>query len=80
MSALASKAEDAMMANRLQPVDVNVVAYVKGTERYVFVYDDAHRATILSTFGRFAANPSLSLTWYDAACLSQKVRKDTHAT
>jgi len=26
-------------------------------------------------FGRFACNPELSFTWYDAAVLSQRVRK-----
>jgi hypothetical protein len=26
--------------------------------------------------GRYASNPDLSFTWYDAAMLSQKVRAD----
>jgi hypothetical protein len=30
--------------------------------------------------GRFASNPELSFTWYDAAVLSQKVRNSTPAT
>jgi hypothetical protein len=29
----------------------------------------------LRTLGRFASNPELSMTWYDAAVLSQKVRQ-----
>ena len=53
---------------------VNVVALVKGTERYVFLYDDESSSTLLQTLGRFAADPELSFTWYDAAVLSQKVR------
>jgi len=52
-----------------------VLALVKGNERYVFLYDDASRDEVLRTLGRFASNPDLSFTWYDAATLSQKVRE-----
>ena len=54
---------------------VRVLALVKGNERYVFLYDDASRDEVLRTLGRFASNPDLSFTWYDAATLSQKVRE-----
>jgi hypothetical protein len=57
--------------------DINVLALVKGAERYVFLYDDASRAETLRTLGRFASNPELSFTWYDAAVLSQKVRQQS---
>lgn len=56
--------------------DINVLALVKGTERYVFLYDDANRAETLRMLGRFASNPELSFTWYDAAVLSQKIRQE----
>lgn len=56
--------------------DINVLALVKGEERYVFLYDDASRAETLRTLGRYASNPNLSFTWYDAAVLSQKIRQD----
>lgn len=56
--------------------DINVLALVKGEERYVFLYDDANRAEALRTLGRFASNPELSFTWYDAAVLSQKIRHE----
>ena len=55
--------------------DINVLALVKGAERYVFLYDDASRSDTLRVLGRFASNPDLSFTWYDAAVLSQKVRQ-----
>lgn len=55
--------------------DINVLALVKGSERYVFLYDDASRAETLRTLGRYASNPELSFTWYDAAVLSQKIRQ-----
>jgi len=57
--------------------DINVLALVKGKERYVFLYDDASRAETLRTLGRYASNPELSFTWYDAAVLSQKIRQES---
>ena len=59
--------------------DINVLALVKGSERYVFLYDDSNRAETLRTLGRFASNPDLNFTWYDAAVLSQKVRQESQA-
>ncbi|MBL9165725.1 MAG: hypothetical protein JNL18_23580 [Planctomycetaceae bacterium] len=57
--------------------DINVLALVKGRERYIFLYEDSQRAEALRTLGRFASNPELSFTWYDAAVLSQKVRNSS---
>lgn len=57
--------------------DINVLALVKGMERYVFLYDDASRAETLRVLGRYASNPELSFTWYDAAVLSQKIRQES---
>ncbi len=54
-----------------------MLALVKGSERYVFLYNEANRANILRTLGRYASNPDLSFTWYDAAVLSQKIRQET---
>ena len=55
--------------------DINVLALVKGRERYIFLFDDTQRAEALRMLGRYASNPDLSFTWYDAAVLSQKVRQ-----
>jgi hypothetical protein len=55
--------------------DINVLALVKGEERYVFLFDDEHRSEALRTLGRFASNPELSFSWYDAAVLSQRIRQ-----
>lgn len=55
--------------------DINVVAIVKGGEKYIFLYNDANRAECLRRLGLFASNPDLSFTWYDAACLSNKIRE-----
>lgn len=58
--------------------DINVVAIVKGKaeprEKWIFLYDDANRTEILRQAGRWAANPELSFSWYDAAVASQKIR------
>ena len=57
--------------------DIKVIALVKGAEQYVFLYDENNRAETLRTLGRYASNPELSFTWYDAAVLSQKIRQES---
>ena len=57
--------------------DINVIALVKGGERYVFLYDDESRDQAIEALARHAANPDLSFSWYDAAVLGQKVRQNT---
>lgn len=59
--------------------EINVLAMVKGEERYIFLYDDAHRVETLRMLGRYAADPQLSFTWYDAAVLSKKIRETAAA-
>jgi hypothetical protein len=57
--------------------DIKVIALIKGVEQYVFLYDENNRAETLRTLGRYASNPELSFTWYDAAVLSQKIRQES---
>ncbi|MEL6895649.1 MAG: hypothetical protein AAFP90_06075 [Planctomycetota bacterium] len=54
--------------------EVNVLALVKGEERFVFMFSDQNRDETLRTLARFAADPELNFTWYDAAMLSRKIR------
>ena len=54
--------------------DAHVFTLVKGSERYVFIFDEANRAEILQQIGRLAENPELGFTWYDAAVVRQRVR------
>ena len=54
---------------------INVLALVKDGERFVFLYDDDSPAQLLQTLGKYAADPELNFSWYDAAVLSQKVRR-----
>ena len=56
--------------------EVNVLALVKGKERYVFLYNGQNRREILDSFGRYASDPELSFSWHDAAVLTQKVRRE----
>ena len=56
--------------------DIHVLALVKGGEHYVFLYEPGKEEEMLLILGRFASNPDLSFSWYDAAVLSQKVRHD----
>ena len=55
--------------------DVNVVALVKGDERYLFLFSDEQKGETLRTLGKYASDPELSFSWYDAAVLCQKVRR-----
>jgi hypothetical protein len=65
-------AKDSTGANVSQ--DINVVALVKGEERYIFLFNDEKKSETLRTLGRYASDSKLSFSWYDAAVLSQKVR------
>jgi len=55
--------------------EYNVLALIKGEERYVFVYDDDSRQPLIDAFRDQAADPRLSLTWFDAAVLTEKARE-----
>jgi hypothetical protein len=55
--------------------ELNVLALIKGSERYVYVYDDESRRVLLQTFQSHASDPHLSLNWFDAAVLVQKAKE-----
>ena len=54
--------------------DLNLFMLEKGGEKYVFIFDDRNRAAIVRAAGRFAANPELSFSWYDAALVVRSAR------
>jgi len=54
--------------------EINVLALVKGEEKFIFLFDDANRDQTLRQLARYAANPELDFSWYDAAMLSRKIR------
>lgn len=57
------------------PREFNVLALIKGNERYVFIFDDVSRGELIDTFRDFAANPQLSFSWFDAEILTGKTRR-----
>lgn len=74
------KSKKAHGGNSEMVQEINVLALVKGEERYIFLFDDDNRVDTLRQIGRYAANPDLSFTWYDAAVMSQKIRQTAHET
>ena len=59
--------------------EFNVLALIKGPERYIFVYDDESRLPLLDALRDQAADPRLSLSWSDAAVLTAKAREQAKA-
>jgi hypothetical protein len=55
--------------------EFNVLALMKGDDRYIFVYDDESRAEVITSFRDQAADPVLNLTWFDAVVLTKKARE-----
>lgn len=60
--------------------DVNVLALVKGEQRYIFLYTDQNKSETLRTLGSYASDPEIDFSWYDAAVLSQKLRQNKSET
>jgi hypothetical protein len=54
--------------------ELNVLALFKGDERFIFVYDDESREALVDEVRHQAADPRLSLSWFDAAVLTERVR------
>ena len=57
------------------PCELNVLAMLKGKERYIFVYDDGSRPLLLDALRDYAAAPELSFNWFDAAVLTDRARE-----
>lgn len=54
---------------------INVIQLVRGAETYVACYLDGQEDEACRTLGRWAANPELPFTWWDAAVLSQRIKQ-----
>lgn len=52
----------------------NVLALFKGNARYIFVYDDESRDALIDDIRDKAANPAITINWFDAAVLTERVR------
>jgi len=57
--------------------EYNILALIKGNERYVYVYDDDSCQRLIDAFRDQAADPQLSFTWFDATVLTEKAREQT---
>jgi hypothetical protein len=55
--------------------EFNILALIKGTERYVYLYDDESRETLIASLRDQAADPRFSLSWFDVAVLIEKARE-----
>jgi hypothetical protein len=56
--------------------EIFTVTRVRPEKTYVLRYTRDTRADALRMLGRLASNPDLSFSWYDAAVLSQKIRRE----
>jgi hypothetical protein len=54
--------------------ELNVLALIKGDERFIFVYDDESRDALIDDIRNKAADPAVALNWFDAAVLTERVR------
>jgi hypothetical protein len=55
--------------------ELSVLALIRGKERYVYVYDDFSREELIEAVRGQAADPSASLSWFDAAVLTERARQ-----
>lgn len=60
--------------------ELNVLALIKGQDRYVFVYDDGCQPDLIDAFRQWAADPDLNFNWFDAAVLTEKARQQGSPT
>ena len=54
---------------------LSLTVLVKRGERYALVYRDDQVVEACRAAGRWAGNPELSFTWYDAAVLCVRIRE-----
>ena len=59
--------------------ELNVLALIKGQERYIFIYDDDSRAQLLDTIQEYAGDAGMNFSWFDAMVLSSKAREQEEA-
>jgi hypothetical protein len=59
--------------------EYNVLALIKGKQRYIFVYDDDSRDALIESLRDHAADPRLNFSWFDASVLSDKARQQAAA-
>ncbi len=63
------------MNRLLDPPVLNILALVRGSDRYIVLYDAESKAEALRQLGRWACNKELNFDWMDAARLSMELHK-----
>ena len=53
-------------------MELNVLVLMKGTEKFVYMFDDYSHPELLDAMRDHAANPNLEMNWLDYHVLSQK--------
>lgn len=56
--------------------DLNVLALIKGVERFVFVYDDDSRDEVVAAIRDAAADAGTAFNWFDAAVLIERTKRE----
>ena len=64
--------------NRI-PKDVRTITLHKGPERYTITFTDSTATEACRTLGRWACDPALTFTWFDAAQMSKAIREGVGA-
>lgn len=53
----------------------NFIVYKKESgQTFVFDFDDSPVGPLLRQIGRYASDPEIDFTWYDAGAVCQKIR------
>lgn len=58
--------------------ELSVLALIRGKERFLYVYDDASRDVLVEAIRSQAADTTVSLTWFDAAVLTERARQQAN--
>jgi hypothetical protein len=55
--------------------ELNIVTLVKEDQRFVFIFDDENKERIRPEVAKFAADPKVPMSWFDAAMVLAEMRK-----
>ena len=56
-------------------LDRQYLAFAKGAERYLFVFDSSTVEDCVAAIARFAGDPEQNFTWHDATYLCRRIRE-----
>lgn len=59
----------------MEDEELNIVTLVKGDHRFLFIFDDENKERIRPEVAKFAADPKVPFSWFDAAMVISEMRK-----